>query len=115
MIVCPSNPYVSIDPIVELDGIKPALAECLTVAVSPIVDGRAVKGPLASMIGELTGRPPSAQAVLEHYRPWLDGAVIQSGDQVDWAPLLSTDTVMKTRQHRLRLAAEVLDFAKDIR
>src|SRR5262249_22256256 len=63
----PSNPYVSIDPILTRPGVRAALAGRPVVAVSPIVGGRAVKGPLGTMIPELAGRAPSPEAIVAHY------------------------------------------------
>jgi LPPG:FO 2-phospho-L-lactate transferase len=82
------------------------------VAVSPIVGGRAVKGPLAEMIPALDGVPPSAAAVAAHY-PGLRGMVVERGDTV---PLraLATDTVMRGPEDSERLAREVLAFASDL-
>jgi LPPG:FO 2-phospho-L-lactate transferase len=113
VLIGPSNPYVSIDPILSLDGVRPALAKKRVVAVSPIVGGRAVKGPLATMIPELTGQAPSAGAIARHYRGLLAGLVVERGDEaaVDGVKLLATDTIMRTRDDRARLAAEVLAFA----
>ena len=56
VVICPSNPYVSVEPILTLNGVREALRRTKTIAVSPILNGKAVKGPLASMIRELTGR-----------------------------------------------------------
>jgi LPPG:FO 2-phospho-L-lactate transferase len=113
VLIGPSNPYVSIDPILSLDGVQPALAKKRVVAVSPIVGGRAVKGPLATMIPELTGQAPSAGAIARHYGGLLAGLVVERGDEaaVDGVKLLATDTIMRTRDDRARLAAEVLAFA----
>lgn len=115
VIVPPSNPYVSVDPILTLDGVREAVAERPTIAVSPIVGGRAVKGPLAAMIPRLAGVPPSAAAVARHYAGLLDGYVCETGDgaPVD-CPLLETATVMRTAEDRLHLAREVLAFTRDV-
>jgi LPPG:FO 2-phospho-L-lactate transferase len=114
VLIGPSNPYVSIDPILSLDGVGAALAQKPVVAVSPIVGGRAVKGPLATMIPQLTGQPASAAAVARHYGPLLAAMVVERGDEVE-GRCLATDTVMKSREDRLRLAREVLAFAETLR
>ena len=116
VIIAPSNPYVSIDPIVCLDGVGHTLGRRPVVAVSPIVGGRAVKGPLAEMIVQLTAREPSAAAVAAHYGPLLCGIVVERGDEdgID-LPLHSTETVMRTRADRERLARETLAFAESLR
>jgi len=116
VVICPSNPWVSVDPILAVPGVRQAVAERAVVAVSPIIGGRAVKGPAAKMYREL-GLEPSALAVAEHYGSLLDGLVF---DQVDDAlkgdiealgvKTLTTDTLMKSPQDRLRLAQQVLEF-----
>jgi LPPG:FO 2-phospho-L-lactate transferase len=115
VVIGPSNPYVSIDPILGLDGIRPALAEKKVVAVSPIVGGKAVKGPLAGMIETLAGRPASAAAIRDHYGELLRGFVLEKGDDapVDLASL-HTSTVMPEASSRARLAREVLAFARGL-
>ena len=79
--ICPSNPFISIDPILAVPGLRAALAACRApvVAVSPIIGGRAVKGPTAKMMAEL-GSPVSARAVAEHYGGLLDGFVLDAAD-----------------------------------
>jgi LPPG:FO 2-phospho-L-lactate transferase len=126
----PSNPYVSIDPILSRPGVRAALAaRAITlgetpkpparpvIAVSPIVGGRAVKGPLGTMIPELSGRLPSPAAIVQHYGGLLAGIVVERGDEggVGGLPVLATDTVMRSRAESLRLAREVLAFAESLR
>jgi len=115
VVVGPSNPYVSIDPILCLDGVREALSRKPVVALSPIVGGAAIKGPLATMIRELTGEPASAGAVARHYRGLLRAMVVERGDEETVAsmPVLGTSTVMRSRDDRLRLAREVLAFAAE--
>jgi LPPG:FO 2-phospho-L-lactate transferase len=81
VIICPSNPFISVEPILALPGMREALAACAApvIAVSPIFDGRAVKGPTAKIMGEL-GMTPSAAAVAERYGDLLDGYVMDIGD-----------------------------------
>jgi LPPG:FO 2-phospho-L-lactate transferase len=114
VVLGPSNPYVSIDPILSLDGVRAALAAKGLVMVSPIVGGRAVKGPLAAMLGELGGEEPSAAAVVRHYRGLVRAAVVETGDEgaLSGIPVLATSTVMRSRDDRLRLAREVISFAE---
>jgi LPPG:FO 2-phospho-L-lactate transferase len=122
VVVGPSNPYVSIDPITTLAGVREALARKPMIAVSPIVGGAAIKGPLATMIPDLTRQLPSAGAVARHYGELLRGMVVERGDEAtvgdataDRAvPVLGTATVMKSRDDRLRLAREVLAFASEV-
>jgi LPPG:FO 2-phospho-L-lactate transferase len=112
VVIGPSNPYVSVDPILTLDGVHGAIARKPTVALSPIVAGAAVKGPLATMIRELTGEAPSAGAVARHYRGLLHAMVVERGDEatVSGLPVVGTATVMRSRADRVRLAREVLAF-----
>lgn len=114
VIIGPSNPYVSIDPILALPGVRELAAQRPVVAVSPIVGGRSIKGPLPAMIESLAGRPPSAGAVAAHYGGLLRGFVVEHGDEatVQDVPCLPTRTVMQTGQHRLQLARAVLAFAQ---
>lgn len=133
VLIGPSNPYVSIDPILGLAGVREALAAAPVVAVSPIVGGRAVKGPLGEMIPQLTGGRASAAAVCAHYtRRWdglLAGFVVERGDEPAAAPdgepdgesdlgdipVLATDTIMSDRDASERLARAVLAFGERLR
>ncbi|MCA9531000.1 MAG: 2-phospho-L-lactate transferase [Myxococcales bacterium] len=113
VVICPSNPYVSIDPILALAGVREALSGRPVIAVSPIVRGRAVKGPLAQMIADLEGRPASARAALGHYGELLNAVVVEAGDEAGFeVPALGAATVMGGRADRERLARDVLDFAE---
>jgi LPPG:FO 2-phospho-L-lactate transferase len=116
VVFCPSNPWVSLDPILSIPGVRLAVASRPVVAVSPIIGGQAVKGPAGKMFTEL-GIQPSAAAVARHYEDLLHGFVI---DQMDAAlepeihqlgmKTLRTDAIMKTPLDRARLAKEVIDF-----
>ena len=120
IIICPSNPFVSVDPILAVPGLGAALkaSEAPVVAVSPIVGGTAIKGPTAKMMGEL-GMPATADQVAEHYAGLIDGFIL---DQQDAAldgtlavPTRVAQSLMVTLQDRERLAAETLDFAHALR
>ncbi len=123
IVICPSNPWVSIDPILAVPGIRSALEEKLVLAISPIIAGEAVKGPAAKMYLEM-GIIPSANAVAKHYGNLLDGFIIDRQDEElmkgitnrETHPLkvFCADTWMKTREDRVRLAGEVLDFGQQI-
>ena len=116
VILCPSNPYVSIDPILSLPGVREALRTTPTIGVSPIIGGAAVKGPLATMIRELSGREPSAQAVAAHYQGLLDAFVVQDGDGFDAShAVLETNILIPTRPDRVRLASELMRIAGELR
>jgi LPPG:FO 2-phospho-L-lactate transferase len=117
VILCPSNPWVSIDPILKVPGILPALHSKVVAAVSPIIGGKALKGPAEKMYTEL-GITPSAQAVAEHYGELLSGFVIDTTDK-ELAKVLSlktlvTDTIMMRKEDRIRLGEEVLSFIRDL-
>jgi LPPG:FO 2-phospho-L-lactate transferase len=111
IVICPSNPWVSIDPILAVAGIRSALASKPVVAVSPIIGGKTVKGPAAKMSIEL-GIQPSALTVACHYREILSGFVLDTIDsdlEKEFSiPTLTTNTLMKTRADRRRLAEDVL-------
>jgi LPPG:FO 2-phospho-L-lactate transferase len=115
IVIGPSNPYVSIDPILGLPGVRAAM-RAPVVAVSPIVGGKAVKGPLAAMIPRLApGTDASAAAIAAHYGELLAGIVVERGDTgPDGLPALATATVMGDRADRARLAREVLTFAEGL-
>lgn len=110
----PSNPYVSIDPILAVQGVRDALAKKPVFAVSPIVGGAAVKGPLAAMIPDLAGEAPTAGAIARHYRGLLRGMIVERGDEATVAglPVLATATVMQGLEGSARLATECLAFAE---
>ncbi len=116
IVLAPSNPYVSIDPILALAGVRDRVADTPVVALSPIVGGRAVKGPLAEMLPSLAGRKPSAGAVVDHYEGLVNAVVVESGDgpEVSGMPHLETATIMGGRADRTRLARELLAFAAQV-
>ncbi|MDP8998583.1 MAG: 2-phospho-L-lactate transferase [Myxococcota bacterium] len=112
----PSNPYVSVDPILAIDGVRDAIARKPSVGLSPIVGGKAVKGPLATMIRDLTGEAPSAGAVARHYRGLVRAMVVERGDEatVSGIPVRGASTVMRSRSDRRVLALEILAFAAEL-
>jgi LPPG:FO 2-phospho-L-lactate transferase len=117
VVICPSNPFISIDPIFAVPGVRAAIAACPApvIAVSPIICGRAVKGPTAKMMAEL-GLPTIARAVAEHYDRLLDGFVLDHADADQAAaidvPCLAARTLMASEEDKRTLAAEVLAFAR---
>jgi LPPG:FO 2-phospho-L-lactate transferase len=117
IIITPSNPYLSIDPILSLPALNEALEnrKGACIAISPIVAGRAIKGPLGKLIPALATRPASAAAVVAHYGDLVDGWVVERGDEADFkGPVLKTDTVMKSRGDRKNLGRAVLDWAQPL-
>jgi LPPG:FO 2-phospho-L-lactate transferase len=116
VIFSPSNPYVSVDPIITLPGMREALGKKKVIAVSPIVGGKAVKGAAAKMMVELGVGVPSAALVARHYGDLLSAFVVENGDAIDIPnlPVLETDTVMVSDADRRCLAAEVLELARSL-
>jgi LPPG:FO 2-phospho-L-lactate transferase len=117
VVICPSNPWVSIDPILALNGLRPAIVGKIVLAVSPIIQGDTVKGPAAKMYSEM-GIAPSALAVAIHYSDLLSRIMIDKEDS-DLAkyfsiPVTITHTLMKTRNDRRSLAKDVLDSIQSL-
>ena len=116
VVICPSNPFISIDPILSLPGIREALRACQApvVAVSPIIGGKAVKGPTAKMMAEL-GLPVNAAAVARHYGELLDHYVADETDANEIGdlglPVTVTRTFMLSLEDREALARVVLEAA----
>jgi LPPG:FO 2-phospho-L-lactate transferase len=117
VVICPSNPFISIDPILTVPGLRAALAAspAPVVAVSPIIGGRALKGPTAKMMAEL-GLAITSRTVADHYAGLLDGFVLDRADEGEaeaiGLPCLATRTLMESEDDKRRLAAEVLAFAR---
>jgi len=113
VIVCPSNPFISIDPVLAVPGIRDTLREgrAPVVAVSPIVAGQAVKGPTAKMMAEL-GLPVSAATPARRYRDFLDMYIADEADAASVAdldlPVVLTRTLMQSLEDREALARTVL-------
>jgi len=116
IIFCPSNPFVSLDPILALPGVRERVRQKNAVAVTPIVGGQALKGPAAKMLAELNLNV-SPVTVAQHSAGLLRGFVLDSVDAA-LAPdlealglqVLVTDTIMRTESDRARLAQAVLNF-----
>lgn len=120
ILFCPSNPFVSIGPILALPGVRERIAARPALAVSPIVGGRALKGPAAKMLAEL-GAEVSALGAARQYAGLLAGFVLDQADAglaADVAELgmrpFVTDTIMADKAGRSRLAAAVLGFAGEL-
>jgi LPPG:FO 2-phospho-L-lactate transferase len=119
VVICPSNPWVSVDPILALPGVRAMLQSQRVAAVSPIVGGKALRGPAAKMFAEL-GIEPSALSVARHYGSLLTGFVLDEVDreqavmvQAIGVQLLITNTLMNSAEDRLRLAFQVLEFGEN--
>src|SRR5205807_3666015 len=112
VVICPSNPFISIDPILAVPRVRQALRQCRApvVAVSPIIAGQAVKGPTAKMMAEL-GLPVDAAAVAAHYRDFLDLYIADEEDAAAVAgldlPVVLTHTLMQSLADREALARTV--------
>lgn len=116
VVLCPSNPFLSIDPILALDGLRARLAARTVpcIAVSPLIGGKSVKGPLSKLLAEL-GHDADNMAIASHYGDLVDHYVIDSSDAADAQPLRDqgrvvtiTETLMRDGKDRERLAQMVL-------
>ncbi|NHO66023.1 2-phospho-L-lactate transferase [Aestuariicella hydrocarbonica] len=120
IVIAPSNPYLSVAPILSIVGMKAALqrASAPVIAVSPVIGGAAVKGPTAKIMQELNLQP-SALTVANFYKDLIDGFVLDTTDESLLSQLpvagLSTNTLMTSLPDRERLAEEVLGFADQLR
>jgi len=120
VVFCPSNPFVSIGPILALSGVRERVAQTPTIAISPIIGGRALKGPAAKMMAE-QGLEVSALGVAQHYAGLVDGFVLDEADAgleeavraLDMTPLIA-NSIMHNAADRKRLATEVLALAEQL-
>ncbi len=122
LIVCPSNPYLSIDPILALDGMRDSISRlsCPVIAVSPVVGGAAIKGPMAKIMSEL-GIACNPVSIARHYVDIIDAIVIDDCDRAFQSEIenlgvrvVCAPIVMGSASDRVRLAETVLDFAGSI-
>jgi LPPG:FO 2-phospho-L-lactate transferase len=122
VIICPSNPFISIGPILAVPGVRQALREttATVIAVTPIIGGRALKGPAADMLRDL-GHEASATAVAAMYGDFVELFVLDESDAAIQSEItqlgmrvIVTDTVMATLKDKLLLARRLLEcLAKD--
>jgi LPPG:FO 2-phospho-L-lactate transferase len=118
IIICPSNPYPSVDPILAVSDIRRALDEVTApiIAVSPLIGGQAVKGPTAKIMAEL-GVPADSASIARHYR-FIDGLIIDETDRAEAGKIdmlvRVTSTLMRSLGDRDRLAADCLEFASHL-
>lgn len=123
IIICPSNPYLSVAPILSIPGVRNAIANARVprLAVSPIVGGQALKGPAAKIMREL-GKQSSVVEVARFYQGLIDVLVIDHADAslsdeialTGIAPLV-TATVMRNANDRRQLAEQVVGFCEQWR
>jgi LPPG:FO 2-phospho-L-lactate transferase len=120
VVIAPSNPYLSIDPVLAVPGMRAALRArgAPVIAVTPLIGDRAIKGPTAKIMREL-GLAPCARTVLEHYRGLIDGFVLDERDaalanDID-VPLRVCDTLMRSLEDRERVARCTLELAQALR
>jgi len=121
VLICPSNPFLSIDPILAVQGVREALQGCSVpvIAVSPIISTDSVKGPTAKIMREL-GLPVSAIAVANYYRDFLDGFILDTQDEKEASEIRKmsisvkiTEILMKDLATKTKLANTVLDFSNN--
>lgn len=116
IVICPSNPYLSVDPILAVPGVRAALrrAPVAVIAVSPIIAGKAVKGPTAKIMREL-GITATTREICKHYEGLINGLVIDEADAVDadcvGVKVAVTRTLMENIDDKRNLARDVLAFA----
>lgn len=119
IVICPSNPYLSIDPILAIPGVREALRQAAApvIAVSPLVGGRAVKGPTAKIMEEMGIRADTV-SIADHYRDLVDGMVIDECDAADahqiGMPVAISRTLMQSDRDKQLLAQAVLSFARSV-
>ena len=121
ILICPSNPFVSVNPILALPGTGDRLRQhkAPVVAVSPIVANKAIKGPAAKMMNEL-GLESTALGIYQHYGDLLDGFVLDAQDRslIDEVReprhVHCCNTVMESLDDRIALARECLQFAASL-
>ncbi len=120
VIICPSNPYVSIDPILSVPGVIKMLKEKTVIAVSPLIGGKTIKGPAAKIMTEF-GIEVSSANIARHYRDFLTGILIDTRDQHEKDEIIrcgiipyATDIFMPDIYAQSDLAGRVLDFSVEL-
>lgn len=121
VVICPSNPWVSIQPILGIAGVRVLLRQKQVAAVSPIIGGKTVKGPAAKMYAEM-GITPSALAVAQHYQGLIQGLMIDKVDEMQIPQILqcgiipiAENTLMSDNRTRVDLAKQVLAFCERLK
>ena len=122
IILCPSSPFISIDPILSVPTMRDALRQCAApvIAISPIVGGRALKGPLAKIMREMS-IPATARWIAEYYGDFIDGFVIDETDEALASEIealgvttMCTNIVMTSMDDRVQLARASLEFVASL-
>jgi LPPG:FO 2-phospho-L-lactate transferase len=113
IVIGPSNPVISIRPILETRGVREAIADSSApvIAVSPLVAGQVLKGPTAAFM-KWVGQPLSADGIASIYDGLIDGLV--ADDRTELVPLLQDDVLLNTRAQRRRVAEATLQFAAEL-
>ncbi len=123
VIICPSNPFISIEPILSVPGIRKTLKnlQVPVVAVSPIIGNKSIKGPAAKMLAEI-GFPVSPLGIVKFYGEKIDGILI---DQLDahlekdivkeGVQVLVTKTLMSSTSDEKLLAEDTLKFTNQLK
>ena len=122
VVVCPSNPFLSIDPILAVKGVREKLksSKARVIAVSPIVGGDAVKGPTANNLRDL-GFSVSAYTIAKYYSDFVDGFILDKRDEKEITEIESlgirvglAETVMTNLQSKIKLAEDVMRFSETV-
>jgi LPPG:FO 2-phospho-L-lactate transferase len=117
IVICPSNPYLSVDPILAVPFMRETIRDATApvVALSPLIGGEAVKGPTAKILTELK-KDCTPLTIARHYHDLVDGLIIDQADRYSAAalpvPVRLTDTLMRTLEDRERVACECVAFAE---
>lgn len=118
VVICPSNPYLSVDPILAIPALRNFLRKpnVPVLAVSPLVQGRALKGPTTKIMTEL-GHTVDNKTIAFHYSDFLTGIIVDEADSSDRRPIqqsgiqcIARNTVLHSLEARIRLAQEILEF-----
>jgi LPPG:FO 2-phospho-L-lactate transferase len=122
IVICPSNPYLSIDPILSIEKIRQSITESKRprVAVSPIINGQSVKGPTTKIMNEL-GLEANVLTIAQHYKDYIDGIVIDTSDQ-DYVEQIESmgiqvklsEIMMNNDDDKKRVAEDVIHFIDHI-
>jgi LPPG:FO 2-phospho-L-lactate transferase len=117
IIIGPSNPWLSIAPILAVPGLREALVarDVPRAAITPIIGGKAVKGPAAKLMGEL-GYESSARAVADYYQGIINGFVYDEQDaglEIPGVRIRTLNTIMTTNADRIFLAKSVMDWVSE--